>query len=286
VITLRVLAAVVVSLLSSSRCEADEVLTLTHQGVARSAILHTSPSSSPTPGSRPLVIALAGKGVAVADFQRWAGFDAVADREGFVVVYPDAVEKEWSYGRPIVQPMPGVAGQTVDDVGFIARLLGELITRKIVDPARVYVVGSSRGGYLTYTLACAMSDRIAAAAAYIATMTEFQREDCRPARPVPLMVIAGTDDPANPYAGWRGLRGRLLSVTDTLEFWRGADPTRVAVIEWMGCRTPGALRLYRIDGGGHHAPALTAARNERFGWRNGDFDTADETWAFLRGFAR
>ena len=182
--------------------------------------------------------------------------------------------------------MPVVGGETVDDVGFIARLPDELVARRIADSARVYAVRSSRGGYMTYTLACAMFDRIAAAAAFIASMTEYQREDCRPGRAVPLMVVAGTADPTNRYEGGRGPRGRLLSVPDTLEFWRdvhgctgrtvkglphrdGSDPTRVTLIQWTGCRTPGALRLYRVEGGGHHMPALTAAGAERFGRRNG-----------------
>ena len=102
-------------------------------------------------------------------------------------------------------------------------------------------------------------------------MTDHQREACRPARPVPLMAVAGTADPVQSSDGWLLPSGRLLSVPETLEFWRTlhgctgqtgkplphrepTDTTRVALIEWTGCRTPGALRLYCVEGGGHHAP--------------------------------
>ena len=112
-------------------------------------------------------------------------------------------------------------------------------------------------------------------------MTDHQREACRPARPVPLMVVAGTADPVQSYDGWLLPSGRLLSVPETLEFWRTlhgctgqtgkplphrepTDTTRVALIEWTGCRTPGALRLYCVEGGGHHAPSL-APGTERIG---------------------
>ena len=89
-----------------------------------------------------------------AEFQKWSGFDAVADREGFVVVYPEAINREWSYGRVTNQPMPVVDGQTVDDVGFIRLLIDELVAGGLADAGRVSAAGSSRGGLLAYTLAC------------------------------------------------------------------------------------------------------------------------------------
>ena len=164
-----------------------------------------------------LVVGLNGTG---ENYHTWSGFGAVADREGFVTVYPDAIEKRWSYGRPIIAPMPALAGEPVDDTGFIRRLIDDLVGKGIADPARVYVTGSSRGGLMAYTLACALADRIAAAAALITGMTDLQRDDCRPARPVPIMMIAGTSDTSQPYDGMRFATGRLLSVPDTMEFWR------------------------------------------------------------------
>lgn len=77
----------------------------------------------------------------------------------------------------------GLCGTRADDV-----------ETKRADPARIYVTGVSRGGHMTYTIACALADRIAGAAPAITGMTDYQRENCRPARPVPLMVVAGTMD--------------------------------------------------------------------------------------------
>lgn len=299
------IAAVLVFLGAAAFAEpASELLTISHQATDRTALVHR-PTSAP-PGPLPLVIALHGLGGTGAQLH-FAGFDAVADREGFAVAYPDAIANAWSYGRPVNQPMPTVGGETVDDTGFISRLIDHLIERKIADPARVYVTGPSRGGLMAFTLACALADKIAAAAPLITGMTDHQRDDCRPSRPVPIMVIAGTADGFQSFDGARGPQGQLLSVADTMEFWRNlhgcgppaakplpqlhaGDPTRVILVEWSNCKSGAAVRLYRVRQGGHQLPQINAAPNpmseERFGLRNRDIETADEAWSFFKTFRR
>src|SRR5262245_14328688 len=164
---------------------ADDRITLTHQGVERTAVLHQAAGAA---RPAPLLIALQGLGQSTDALRDTLKLNPVADREGFAVLYPDAIEHKWSYGRPIIQPMPTVGGETVDDVGLLRRLLDDLVARKVADPARVYVTGMSRGGLMALTLACTLADRIAAAAVLITGMTEAQREDWGPARAVPMMV--------------------------------------------------------------------------------------------------
>jgi len=294
-------ALALLAIAQPSAVRADESLKITHQGIERHAVLY-EPASLPA-GPSPLVIALHGLGATAADLRLWLNLDPTADREGFRVLYPDAVDKTWSYGRPINQPMPKVGGETVDDVGFIRALIDDLVGKKLADPARIYVTGTSRGGLLTFTLACALADRIAAAAPLITAMTEYQREDCRPARAIPIMVLAGTADPAQAFNGAQGLHGRLLSVPDTMTYWirvhgcgarnprplprrHAEDRTQVTFVEWSGCE--GRVRLFRIEGGGHQVPSLTADREDasaRFGLRNRDIETADELWAFFKNWS-
>jgi polyhydroxybutyrate depolymerase len=287
--------------LGMAAAPADE-LKLSHQGIDRTAVLYRPAKAS---GPAPLVIALHGLGGNGQNFRNYAGIDAAADREGFIAVYPDAIEGSWSYGRPIVRPMPAINGETVDDVGFIGALIDDLVSKKLADPARVYVTGISRGGLLAFTAACALADKIAAAAPLITGMTDHQREDCKPARPVPIMVIAGTSDQMQSFTGAQLDKGRLLSVPETLDFWRTrygctgrdvrslphrdpADRTQVTLLEWKGCAAK--LRLYRIEGGGHQIPSIGGANNpmreERFGLRNRDIETADEVWAFFTSVPR
>jgi polyhydroxybutyrate depolymerase len=286
------------------RAYADEVLTFTHQGIARTATVH-APANLPS-GPAPVVIGLYGRGSTIEGLRGWLHLDATADREHFLVVYPDAVNHDWSYGRPIINPMPAVDGAPVDDVGFIGKIIDNLVETKRVDPARIYVTGVSRGGLMTYTLACAFADRIAAAVPAITGMTEYQREDCRPARPVPLLIIAGTMDRVQPYDGWLFPRGRLLSVPETVEYWRAqngctkqdekdiphreaSDRTGVWHFRWTDCRDGASLQLYRVNSGGHQVPSFTPNSEQeakKMGRRNQDLETADEIWAFVKSFSR
>jgi polyhydroxybutyrate depolymerase len=294
-----------VTLAFATPSQADETIKLTHQGVERTAILYRPAKIDPS-GRRPLVIALHGITQSTQDLRGQLLLDAAADREGFVVLYPEAVELTWSYGRPVGRPGPLIGDEPVDDIGFIRRLIDDLINRNIIDPARIYVAGVSRGGLMAFTLACALDDRVAAVAPFITGMTDNQREDCRPARPVPIMVIAGTEDPIQPYDGWILSMGRLLSVPETMEFWRllhgctgqtgkllshreRSDRTHVVRIDWEGCRNDAQVRLYRVSGGGHQLPSLAVSAEEtakRFGQRNRDFETGNEVWDFFKSISR
>ena len=282
-----------------------EMLVYKHQGIERSAFLYRS--NAPQSGSRPLVVALHGMNQSVDSLRTWLQLDATADRAGFITAYPAAVDLKWSYGRPINQPMPAVNGDPVDDIGYLRRLIDDLVSKKIADPARIYVTGVSRGGLMAFTVACALADRLAAVAPLITGMTEFQVEDCRPSRPVPVMAIAGTDDRVQSFRGAKGLQGRLLSVPETMNFWRmqhgctgrtgrplphrdADDPTRVILIEWATCRSGTSPRIYRIVGGGHQIPSIAARASpeseRRFGLRNRDIETANEVWAFFEKYSR
>jgi len=192
----------------------------------------------------------------------------------------------------------------VDDAGFILDLVDMLAADQAIDQARVYVTGISRGALLTWTLACQASDRIAAAAPIAAPMIERQAEQCHPARNVPLLVIAGSDDWIMAYDGWIRPDFRLMSVPETLEFWRKRrgctgeviaaaprqpdvrDPTRAVLVSWTGCADPSPQRYWRIQGGGHTVPSFAPLSDDertpsRFGRRSQQIETAEELWRFF-----
>ena len=217
--------------LSASPARADERIVVEHQGVERMATLHRPSALQAVPA--PLIVALHGLGQSIEVLHDWLHLDAAADHAGFNVVYPEAIGRKWNYGRPIKDAQPTVNGKTVDDVGFIRSLLDGLVSMKVADPARIYVTGMSRGGLMTYTLVCALSNRIAAAAPLISGMTDRQREDCRPTRPVPMMVIAGTNDESQWYDGIITPAGRLLSIPETMEYWRVKNGCTEETASWL-----------------------------------------------------
>jgi polyhydroxybutyrate depolymerase len=302
-IRVRILAVALALLLSPQIVLAGEELTIEHQATARHYLMHR-PSGS-ADAARPLVIYL--HGLRPADWKNHtrSEMDAAADREGFVAAYPEALERRWNYTGTPDGPVR-VQGNVVDDVGFIAKLIDELVSRRIADPARIYVNGESRGGLMTFELMCRLADKIAAAGTYITGMTDRQRDGCKPVRAVPVFVVAGTLDPIQPYDGWLSEVRRLLSIPETVEFWRvqhgctgqtrrllphrhQADETRIALSEWTGCRTPNAVKLYAVLGGGHQVPSFSPASPEwvkQAGPRNQDIETIDEFWSFAKQYSR
>ena len=130
-----------------------------------------------TPGKRALVIVLHGHGGSAAQalgqrrgqapLSLWL---SIADREGIVVLAPDGVQAAdhpagWNDCRQDSQDLPHT-----DDVGFIRALLDEAVQRYRVDPQRVYLIGMSNGGMMSYRLAIELGPRIAAFAAVSASM--------------------------------------------------------------------------------------------------------------------
>lgn len=296
----RLCAVIAVSgLLYPAAASADTGYSLTHQGIERRFELHMPPGKTSKP--LPLVISLQGKGQTLDSLRRWLRLAPVADREGFAIAYPIALRNQWSYGRPVIDDMPTAGGQPADDTGFIRAMIDRLIAEGTVDATRIYATGLSRGGLMTFTLACTMPNRIAAFAPLITGMTEHQRTDCPQGPARPMLVLAGSADLVQRYDGWLSPRGRLLSVPETMEFWRTRfgctgqkstplprlnpnDRTGIGVVRWTGCTAGAALVLYRVFGGGHVLPMLSPmSRTGRFSrGQNRDIETAETIWTFFR----
>ena len=278
-----------------------------HQETSREFILYRPAAIAEGPA--PLVVVLHGLG-GTASNTRNRGYEPIAEREGFIVAYPQGIENRWSYGRPVTDRlMPRVGDEQVDDIGFLARVVDTLVAQQIVDRSRVFVVGLSNGALMAYTAACSMTRRFAAVAALLSPMTDLQVEDCKPEGTIPIMVLGGTQDSSMPYGGAKLQSGSLLSMRDTIGFWRQAnkcdrfelkpvshrnadDPTRVEVMHWNTCADGVEIISYRIEGGGHRSPSLAAPSDREREWeqiagaRNRDIETAEEVWSFFRRFSR
>jgi polyhydroxybutyrate depolymerase len=179
----RILVGLLVLLFSSQTMYAGDEFVIEHQGIARHYLAHRPSNNEDLP--RPLVIYLHGLRPAGWKNHTQAEIDTAADRGDFVAVYPEAVDHRWNYAGPTEEPIQ-MRGKAVDDIGFISKLIDELVGRKLADPARIYVLGDSRGGLMTFEVMCRLSDKIAAAGPLITGMTDRQRDGCKPVRPVPI----------------------------------------------------------------------------------------------------
>jgi polyhydroxybutyrate depolymerase len=144
-------------------------------------------------GPGPVVIMLAGFHEAATNLPLVAGIVPDAARDGFSVVAAEGFAGSWDAGGCCGQ----AAAQGVDDVGFLADLIGLLVRDGVADPARVYLAGFSNGAMMTYTFACDRADLLAGALVAAGTLTAT----CPSHRPIDLLVIHQTGDPVVPYGG-------------------------------------------------------------------------------------
>jgi len=171
----------------------------------------------------PVVLALHGGGSNARQMERYTRFDALAAKEGFLVVYPEAVEGNWSDGRG----MPGVRAQqeNSDDVRFVRMIVDSLSREHKIDHSRVYCTGISNGAFMSHRLATEASDLIAAISPVVGGMAPAMAKKFHPSYPVSIMMIQGEADPLVPMRGGtvgfrRGRkRGQVVPTEDTIALY-------------------------------------------------------------------
>jgi polyhydroxybutyrate depolymerase len=188
-------------------------------GVDRTYRVHRPANELAKPG---LVIVLHGAFGGGLQIENTTGFDAQADRLGWVAVYPDGVADGWdAFGSgPTWGDHPGA-----DDIQFISMLILRFESFDNVDPDRIFVTGHSRGGMMTYRLGCAFSGVVAAIAPVsgnMATASGSADVPCTLAAPVSVLAIHGTADGTIPMAG--GKVDIIFSpMADVIANWRSWD---------------------------------------------------------------
>jgi len=275
-------------------------------GGERSYILSRPATKDP----RPTIIVLHGGTLDAQNALRTTGFEALVDREKLVVAYPDAIAGHWNDGRSLAQGRWQTGNET--DVSFIRPLAGTLVQLGLADPQRIYVTGPSNGGMMTLRLVCEAADLFAAAAPIIANLPADLAPRCRPARPIPVLVMNGTADPLMPFGGGevglRYQRGQVISTEATMALLRKidgcadtpsiehlpdtdpSDGSNVTVESWTNCSSGAPVVLYQVDGGGHRVPRRNQparpVMDRTLGKANGDFEAADAIWAFFKDKTR
>ncbi len=290
----------------------DHDRALTFGGATRTYFVHVPPRVSE---GRPLPVVLAfhGGGGNASGFKAYAGLDGLADREGFVVVYPDGSAR---WGRRMLTWNAGgccgyAAVQSVDDVGFALAVLRDVARNVSVDPARVYATGHSNGSMMAYRMAIDASDRIAAIAPVAGAM---QAPGFPPPRPVPVLHIHSVDDPRALYGGglgppFPGTQSRVThrAVEPELQKWVAHDgcpgaprtaqqrttPSRSApdhtatLLVWGPCAGGAEVQLWKLTGAGHGWPGGHIRLPEKImGPETVTIDAALEVWRFVSRFRR
>ena len=189
-------------------------------------------------------------------------------------------------------------------MAYIRAIIDYLQISENIDPARVYATGISNGGFMSYRLACELSDKIAGVAPVTANLSVDLEAFCAPSQPVKMLIINGTDDPLVPYDGGEvslpgGIgRGEIRSTDETLAFWAAhngcsgdpvvvdepkrawLDRTRLQSTTLVGCDAP--VKLLAVINGGHtwpggfqYLPVGLVGRTSR------DIDASQVIWEFF-----
>lgn len=288
-----------------------EKRTAVHGGLSREYWLY-DPRSAGGGEKRPLVIVLHGGGGKAAKFDVMTGrensFNALADREDILIAYPQGIKKSWNDGREAAQV--GAQGAGIDDAGFLSGLIDTLVNSRNVDPKRVYAVGPSNGGHMANRLACDMPGKVAAVGIVIGQMPTKYLAKCKPAKPVSVLIMNGTEDPLVPYDGGAVKvlgqeRGHDISTEDTFAFWAkhaGADApqaikakllpdedpddnTRVSLKSYEGAQS--SVALYTVTGGGHTWPGgKQYLFKAMVGRVSHDINATEVIWEFFKNSVR
>jgi polyhydroxybutyrate depolymerase len=281
----------------------DSNQTLQVGEVQRTYLLHVPASYD---GTQPVALVLAfhgalGTGLGMS---RLTAFSELSDRKGFVVAYPDGLNRQWNDGRP-TRPL-GL--RNADDVKFVSTLVEHLSQTLHIDPKRVYAAGISNGAMLSHRLGCELSDKIAAIGPVAGTIPQNLAGDCAAKAPVSVIMFHGTGDPLVPFNGGAILSdplSQVLSVSDTELLWakvngcpfwpqiateagsNPADPSYIQRRVYGPCPNGSEVVSYRIEGGGHTWPGGIQYLPERIiGTTTREINATEIIWDFFEQHPR
>ena len=184
---------------------------ITHDGIQRDYILYI-PEIYDGNTTVPLVLNFHGFGSSASQQMFYGDFRDIADTEGFLLVHPEGTtfigNQFWNVG------FPGLSSN-IDDVGFTEALIDELATLYAIDLDRVYATGMSNGGFMSFLLACQLSEKIAAVASVTGSMTQDTFDDCNAQHPTPVLQIHGTEDDVVLY----NENNLSLPIPDVISYW-------------------------------------------------------------------
>jgi polyhydroxybutyrate depolymerase len=251
----------------------------------------------------PLVFLLHGGGGDGAGINSVAKMKEIAEREKFIIIFPDGVEKSWNDGRPSNANALGV-----NDVKFFDELITKLSAAYKIDSKKVYTVGISNGGFMSMRLACELSSSFAAAASVAATIErDIVAANCTPSNKVSVMLIHGTLDGLVPFTGGfvtTGAGGNILSHFEAVNKWVSvnnctATPVITDLPDIVNDGTTIKKRVYAngtnntevvsyvVNGGGHTWPGgLQYAPVSFIGVTSMDMNASEEIWKFFKTHAK
>ena len=237
-------------------------------------------------GDSALIIALHGRGAGGpgSAMEQYSELDAKADQEGFAVAYLDGLVDatgtlNWNYYYDFFF----TSGP--DDIGFVRSVIDLLKQHLRPNPSRIYVVGTSAGGFMAQRVGVELSDRVAAIGVVEGGLYLLSPSSPasipNPVAPISVLFLKGDQDPNNQYCGavfptfsvteassdqdfgyWTGASGdrcerispagplcESVGVGDAQAHVTPGTPSSLVTKIATGCRRRTEVKLYRLLGG-------------------------------------
>jgi len=258
--------------------------------------------------SLPVIIDLHGYLSTSADEREISDFTDLADENGIIMVWPQSLTGDNCLGG--TGPIPASGNKwtigwdkTSRDVAFIDALIDKIGVDYHADLNRIYVTGLSDGGFMVYSLACALSNKIAAVASVAGSMTGDLMTNCNPGRALPVLNIHGTADQLISWDGDPSCGSGYSSVMSTVDFWKSqsgcndnfdelnfddidtSDNSTVSLLTYQGCAANEVVELLKVTGGGHNWPGSLSMINDHISITlpiNNDIDASEIIWNFFK----
>ena len=211
---------------------------INHDGLERQYLIYI-PNSYNGQSKLPLMINFHGFGGEVNDHLAYTDMRSLADSENFILIYPQGSELG-GYSHWNAALNGGDNKSTVDDLGFVEALIN--LHSDIVNLKRVYAVGYSNGGMMSYALACYKSNLIAAIGSVSGSMLQT---DCTPSHSIPLIKLHGTSDSVISYDGY----SYHSSVESILGFWINFNKTSTSPVFETVDDNGTTIQKHLYDGG-------------------------------------
>lgn len=260
---------------------------ITHDGIQRDYIIYI-PANYTGTTAVPLLFNFHGY-TSNANSQMWYGdFRSIADTAGFIVIHPQGTVG--SDGETHFNV--GWGTSSIDDVGFTSALIDSISAQYNINQDRVYSTGMSNGGFMSFLLACELSDRIAGIASVTGSILPSTLTSCNALHSTPIMQFHGTADGTVPYAGGIGWTEPVSSLVD---YWanfnncsvtpvienvpdiNAGDGSTVEKFSYLNGDNCTEVIHYKITNGAHTWPgtAFSSAGT------NQDINASVEIWKFL-----
>jgi polyhydroxybutyrate depolymerase len=224
-------------------------------------------------GPAPILISLHGYTSSGSGQESYMKMKSEASKRGVLYVLPNGTKDGagnsfWNAGNACCN----FFGSTVDDVSYVMGLINQVNAKYPVDRKRIYIMGHSNGGFMTYRLACERSKEIAAVVIFSGSV-DVARPNCKPT-PISVLHIHGSADATISASGAQltSNSSAFASVASNLAFWSTIDscdktaplPAKSSSMDLVSdlsgpetfvykftCSTKASLQYWDIEGGSH-----------------------------------